>query len=1421
MASVPLKQLQVGSKLNTPVYGVVTAFQCPKIDCNGNYYSTITIKDPSLEKEDGICCFFFQKSEENLPKIKTVGDVVRLKGLYVTMFKRCRQLKARPNCSWVVAHPDGAIDLFSYKADKSDMEKLKQLSDWGDKLEQVKAARRITLLSDIEPDNKYVNVLVELFSADHNKVDKNSYVLRVWDGTVPKCNSFFYGLQEGFNPEKTQTRDIPKYIEKRLMYIILYGGHIQKGLEANPGNVLRITNLNQRPLPQDTLDDLLSNESIPKKHSTKPWVCCALSEKNSYGRGLEIIDENGLEALKLKEKLAVVSETAEDSDESSIESGDGNVDVQDENEQLAMQQFRDEWRIHRESSASSFVSPWHLDEAEEPQAARILPRADNFEPVLDIQSADANRPVTEIQSTQRSRTNAEQHSQPSSSRRSLLDDMELAREWTRLSDIKPDGKCINILVQVVSVHLSVFDSSCLILRVWDGTQPNCQSFSYGRTKDFKHVNDVPRHVKKRSISVSLHGNHVANGLEAVPGDFVKIRQMRQCGISNEDLEVSLARGFVPEKRKRSSWVFCVLEEGSSHGQGLEIVDKKEQDALKLKRQLADVFDVGEDSDEERDRGILEEVEEGRVDRNRKKLDEGTEDDTGDDTISESLLSPVLLNTLDWDISFNESFENQMVINEPQAAKILPRADNFEPVLDIQSADANRPVTEIQSTQRSRTNAEQHSQPSSSRRSLLDDMQLAREWTRLSDIKPDGKCINILVQVVSVHLSVSDSSCLILRVWDGTQPNCQSFSYGRTKDFKHVNDVPRHVEKRSISVSLHGNHVANGLEAVPGDFVKIRHMRQCGISNEDLEVSLARGFVPEKRKRSPWVFCVLDEGSSHGRGLEIIDKGERDALKLKTQLADVCDIGEESDEERDRDSSEEIEEGRVDGNREELNEGTEDDTGDDAISESLLSPVLLNTQDWDISFNESFENQMVINEPQAARILPPADNFEPVLDIQSADANRPVTEIQNTQSLNRTEEQANVDGKYLGSPVREYSLQSTVMPQKENHTPRRKQRQLENEERHRSSVGKYSLRSRATPRKENHTPARKQRQLEDEERHRSPVGKYSLQATATPRKENYTPRRKQRQLEDEERHSMSVGKYSLRSTFTPRKENHTPARKQRQLEDEERHRSPLGKYSLQATATPRKENNTPRRKKRQLEDEERHRSPVGKYSLRSTFTPRKENHTPARKQRQLENEERHRSPLGKYSLQATATPRKENYTPRRKKRQLEDEERHSMSVGKYSLRSTFTPRKENYTPRRKKRQLENEERHKSPVGNSSLQATATPRKENYTPRRKKKQLENEERHKSPVGNSSLQATATPRKKNGRPRKKQRQLENEESHRSPLRKYSLQATATPRKKNGTPRKKQRQSENGEIYNYQIRSKTNSRRYYLRRRKEELAR
>ena len=163
------------------------------------------------------------------------------------------------------------------------------------------------------------------------------------------------------------------------------------------------------------------------QHSIKPWVCCALSEKNSYGRGLEIIDENGLEASKLKEKLAVVSETAEDSDESTIESGDENNDggnFQDENEQLAIQQFRNEWRLHRESSASSFVIPWHLDEAEEPPAARISPRADDCELVLDIQSAGANGPVTgPIQHTQRSRTNAEQHSQSSSSRRSLLDDV--------------------------------------------------------------------------------------------------------------------------------------------------------------------------------------------------------------------------------------------------------------------------------------------------------------------------------------------------------------------------------------------------------------------------------------------------------------------------------------------------------------------------------------------------------------------------------------------------------------------------------------------------------------------------------------------------------------------------------------------------------------------------------------------------------------------------------------------------------------------------------------------------------------------------------------------------------------------------------------------------------------------------------------
>ena len=283
----------------------------------------------------------------------------------------------------------------------------------------------------------------------------------------------------------------------------------------------------------------------------------------------------------------------------------------------------------------------------------------------------------------------------------------------------------------------------------------------------------------------------------------------------------------------------------------------------------------------------------------------------------------------------------------------------------------------------------------------------------------------------------------------------------------------------------------------------------------------------QRKRSPWVFCVLDEGSSHGRGLEIVDKRERDALKLKTQLANLCDAGGDSDEERERESSEEVEEERVDGNREERDEGTEDDTGE--ISESLLSPVLLNTQDWDISLNESFENQRVVNEPQAARISPRADDCELVLDIQSADANRIVPEIQNAQSLNRTEEQARVDDKYLRSPVRKYSLRSTATTRKENYTPRRKQRQLENEERHRSPVRKYSLRSITTPRKESHTPRRKQRQLENGERHRSPLRKYSLQSTATPRKKNGTPRRKKRKSENGE-----IGNYQIRSKTNSRR-----------------------------------------------------------------------------------------------------------------------------------------------------------------------------------------------------------------------------------------------------------------------------------------------
>lgn len=92
---------------------------------------------------------------------------------------------------------------------------------------------------------------------------------------------------------------------------------------------------------------------------------------------------------------------------------------------------------------------------------------------------------------------------------------------------------------------------------------------------------------------------------------------------------------------------------------------------------------------------------------------------------------------------------------------------------------------------------------------------------LSQISPEELYFDISCQVVSV-CNATNASCLVLTVWDGTFPQCQSSPVAEIKkgesilsDDKAVKDAP---ERMTIDFHLYDEHSHSAVNA--GDFVTL-------------------------------------------------------------------------------------------------------------------------------------------------------------------------------------------------------------------------------------------------------------------------------------------------------------------------------------------------------------------------------------------------------------------------------------------------------------------------------------------------------------------------------------------------------------------------------------------------------------------------
>ncbi|KAK3582026.1 hypothetical protein CHS0354_000267 [Potamilus streckersoni] len=164
------------------------------------------------------------------------------------------------------------------------------------------------------------------------------------------------------------------------------------------------------------------------------------------------------------------------------------------------------------------------------------------------------------------------------------------REWV-VSKMFSDKKCslkelcpglyFDLVCQVVSTCV-IEDGLCVLLRVWDGTVPIYPVRVIDTEKEGSRVHSLAE-LHRRAVGymydVCLFDDHFEAGSQIKPGQYVKLCNLHAAKYRN--LESRSELSSLPT-------VELILHRGDSFGRGIVILDEQSEDALKLRRHLADI-----------------------------------------------------------------------------------------------------------------------------------------------------------------------------------------------------------------------------------------------------------------------------------------------------------------------------------------------------------------------------------------------------------------------------------------------------------------------------------------------------------------------------------------------------------------------------------------------------------------------------------------------------------------------------------------------------------------------------------------------------------------------------------------------------------------------------------------------------------------
>nr|DBA31258.1 TPA: hypothetical protein GDO54_007135 [Pyxicephalus adspersus] len=278
----PLDQITEGVVVN--LYGVVTFFKFPYRSKGTDYCSTVTIIDQSNAK---LLCTFFSGNQDTLPKVCSVGDIVRFHRIKITQFNgEFRGISSNGFSALVFEGTAGAPILprtssKTYSFNEEDHKIVESLRVW--QMGQAHFSKSRLKLSEIKPE-QYFNLLCQLVGKA--ELDTASYLLKVWDGS--KCPEPTWKVcveEEALEGDS----DFIGHHQHLTVDVLVYDNHVKSAKSLKVGSYIVIQNLHAK-----------LHNTINENQARNCYLEFHLHGGTCYGRGINVPSENDIDVKELQ-----------------------------------------------------------------------------------------------------------------------------------------------------------------------------------------------------------------------------------------------------------------------------------------------------------------------------------------------------------------------------------------------------------------------------------------------------------------------------------------------------------------------------------------------------------------------------------------------------------------------------------------------------------------------------------------------------------------------------------------------------------------------------------------------------------------------------------------------------------------------------------------------------------------------------------------------------------------------------------------------------------------------------------------------------------------------------------------------------------------------------------------------------------------